>query len=193
MSRFKLKLILILIFILLIPICSVARKPDSAIFNPHKELVLRWDNDAFFSKDYYYTQGMHFLYIHPGLRKNPLNHFLFRVKKCRQLLWVGFGSGDIHTKRHSRHLVEITLPQKADFTASSRVRVGNIHDDVKLGGTLRVRKVNNQFKGHNLMNRKYIENRTLQAFVYGGASATVVEFKKGEKHSWGTISFFLRR
>ncbi len=89
MSRFKLILILILIFILLIPICSVAHKPDSAIFNPHKELVLRWDNDAFFSKDYYYTQGMHFLYIHPGLRKNPLNHFLFRVRNADNYYGLG--------------------------------------------------------------------------------------------------------
>lgn len=251
MQRFK----LIIFFILSIPICTAAQKSDSAIFNQHKELVLRWDNDAFFSKDYYYTQGSHISFINPSLRKNPLNHVLFRLKnadnyygidlaheiftpkdildtllnlsdrpyagtlflrtflvssspgkRLRLTTQIDLGVlGSLSGAEQVQKLVHrwtnskppegwdfqiknrpylnfntlidkelITLPQKADFTASSRVRIGSIHDDLKLGGKLRFGKLNNQFKGYNLMNRKYDENHNYQAFVYGGANVTFV-------------------
>ncbi len=139
----------------------------------------------------------------------------------------------------------ITLSQKADFSANSRLRTGNIHNDLTLGGTLRLGRFNNQFKGYNLANQKYIETHDSQMFIYGGANTTFVlynatlmggiippksehefnlseikkfvseiylgiqliyehfglrakvnwktrEFELGEKHAWGSISFFFR-
>jgi hypothetical protein len=39
---------------------------------------LQWDNDLFQQTDRYYTQGAHFLYTHPILKKNPLRFMAWR-------------------------------------------------------------------------------------------------------------------
>lgn len=61
-----------------------------------------------------------------------------------------------------------------DFTATSQIRIGNIHDDVQLGGIFRIGRLNNQFKGLNLDNKKYTENRDFQMYLFGGASGELV-------------------
>ena len=251
MPQFK----LIIILALSVSINSAAQKPNSETLNQHKELIFQWDNDAFFKTDYYYTQGAHISYIHPGLRKNPLNHILFRLKNADNYYGIGlvqeiFTPKDIldtllnvvdrpyagtlflksflisssPEKRlrlttqidlgvlgplsgaeqaqklihhwtaskppegwdfqiHNRAYINvnaliekelITQPQKADFTVYSRARIGNIHDDLRLGVTLRFGRLNDQFKGYNLSNKKYSENHNFQAFVFGGANATFV-------------------
>ncbi len=252
MSRFKLILIF---FILPIAIQSAAQKIDGVNFNPHKELVVRWDNDAFFDIDYYYTQGAHILCIHPALRKNPLNHLLFRLKntdkyygmgvvqemftpkdildtllnvvdrpyagtlflksslvssspekRLRLTTQIDLGvlgplSGAEQAQKLVHHLTHskppegwdfqiqnrpylnyhgklekglIALPQKFDMSAYSRVRLGNIHDDLQLGGNLRYGQFNNPFKGYILTNPGYAGNKDFQAFVFGGANVTFV-------------------
>ncbi len=44
----------------------------------HKESYFRfnYDNDFFTKTDYYYSQGITLEYVHPGLKKNPLNKLL---------------------------------------------------------------------------------------------------------------------
>ena len=37
-----------------------------------------YDNDYFTKTDYYYTQGITLEYVHPGLKKNPINKILIR-------------------------------------------------------------------------------------------------------------------
>lgn len=251
MYRFK----LILVFLLSITIYSAAQKPNSTSINQHGELLFRWDNDTFFKKDYYYTQGAHILCIHPGLRKNPINHILFRLKNADNYYGIGLVqkiftpkdildsllnavdrpyAGTLYLKsllvssspqkklrlttqidlgvlgplsgaEQAQRLVHrwtdsdspegwdfqiknrvyinytaliekelITLPQILDFAANSRMRIGNIHSDWKLGGTLRFGRLNNQFKGYNLTNKKYDGNRDFQAFIFGGANTAFV-------------------
>ncbi len=251
MQQFK----FILVFLLSIPIYSAAQKPDSANSNQHNELIFRWDNDIFFKKDYYYTQGAQILYIHHGLKKNPLNHISFRLKNADNYYGIGLVQeiftpkdildtllnvidrpyagtlflksflvssspkkklrlttqidlgvlGALSGAEQAQRLVHewtdskvsegwdfqiknrpyinynvlidkeiVTQPQILDFTANSRVRIGNIHNDYKLGGTLRVGRLNNQFKGFNLTNKKYDENRDFQAFIFGGVNTTFV-------------------
>ncbi len=46
----------------------------------HQDSYFRfhYDNDYFTKADYYYSQGITFEYVHPGLRKNPINKILIR-------------------------------------------------------------------------------------------------------------------
>jgi hypothetical protein len=68
----------------------------------------------------------------------------------------------------------ISAPGIFEFMGNAQARVGNIHDDIQLGATIRIGKINDYFKGYNLANGKYIENKDFQAFIYGGANATAV-------------------
>jgi len=67
-----------------------------------------------------------------------------------------------------------SIPERLDFCVSSRMRIGNIHDDLNAGIKLRVGELNDYFKGLNLANKKYIENKDFQFFLFGGASLTGV-------------------
>jgi len=62
----------------------------------------------------------------------------------------------------------IQIPNILQFMGLSEIRVGNIHDDVKLGANIRVGRINDYFKGLNLGNKKYIEHKDLQFFLLGG-------------------------
>jgi lipid A 3-O-deacylase len=75
------KLKIVLVF-LLHPVLMYAEKPDSLFINQHKELILKWDNDMFVFKDYYYTQGANISFIHPALQKNPVNVTLLKLKNA---------------------------------------------------------------------------------------------------------------
>jgi len=66
------------------------------------------------------------------------------------------------------------IPEKLDLFGSSRVRIGNIHDDLSAGINLRVGRINDYFKGLNLANKKYRENRDFQFLIFGGAGLTGV-------------------
>lgn len=66
------------------------------------------------------------------------------------------------------------FPGVADLIGDSRIRVGNIHDDLQVGGQIRIGRLNDYFKGHKLSNKKYIENRDLQAFIFGGVNGSFV-------------------
>ena len=68
----------------------------------------------------------------------------------------------------------ILVPGILDASANSRVRVGNIHDDLQLGAQFRIGRLNNQFKGHHLSNKKYSEERDLQAYLFGGINGSAV-------------------
>ncbi len=68
----------------------------------------------------------------------------------------------------------ISAPGIFDFIGSSRLRVGNIHDDFQIGANIRIGRLNDFFKGYNLGNRSYLENRDFQFYIFGGASATAV-------------------
>lgn len=68
----------------------------------------------------------------------------------------------------------ISVPGIFEFMGKARAQVGNIHDDLQLGAMLRLGKLNDYFKGYNLSNKTYFENKDFQAFVYGGANATAV-------------------
>lgn len=68
----------------------------------------------------------------------------------------------------------ITIPGVFDFMGTSQLRVGNIHDDLQMGVSVRLGRINDFFKGYNLGNKKYQENRDFQFYVFGIASATGV-------------------
>ncbi|NOR74752.1 MAG: DUF2219 family protein [Draconibacterium sp.] len=61
-----------------------------------------------------------------------------------------------------------------DFMGSSRLRVGNIHDDLQIGANLRIGRLNNFFKGYNLGNKSYNENHDFQFYIFGSANVTTV-------------------
>jgi lipid A 3-O-deacylase len=58
-----------------------------------------------------------------------------------------------------------------DFIGASQVRLGNIHDDLQISTTFRFGRLNDYFKGLNLSNKKYKENRDFQFFIFGSANA----------------------
>ncbi len=68
----------------------------------------------------------------------------------------------------------ILVPGKLDVMADTRLRIGNIHDDLKVGGKVRIGRLNNHFKGHFLSNKKYAEEKDLQAYLYGGFNLSAV-------------------
>ncbi len=70
----------------------------------------------------------------------------------------------------------ISAPGIFDFIGNSRLRFGNIHDDLLLGATIRLGRTNNYFKGYNLGNKTYTENRDFQFFVYGTANVVAVAY-----------------
>jgi len=79
----------IFILIVFIPGITNGKKLDSLGYTNHKEFFLRWDNDMFVFKDYYYTQGAHFYLVNPWLRKNPVNHLLIRFKNADNYFGLG--------------------------------------------------------------------------------------------------------
>jgi lipid A 3-O-deacylase len=247
------KYLLLAVFIISSPFIAQAKKLDSLSFTNHKEFLLHWDNDMFLFKDYYYTQGAHLYFINPALRKNPLNHILFRLRNAD--LYYGLGVvQEIYTPKdvadtllnlvdrpyagtlYFRSFISSSIPEKKlrftsqvdlgflgplagaeqaqkyihewlglewpkgwdfqienrpylnynlqiekglitapgifDLTVDSRLRIGNIHDDFQLGGLFRLGRINNLFKGYNLGNKKYTENKDFQYFIYGGTKVT---------------------
>ena len=68
----------------------------------------------------------------------------------------------------------VSAPGIFDFIGSSRLRVGNIHDDLQIGANIRIGRLNDFFKGYNLGNKLYSENKDFQFYIFGGASATAV-------------------
>ncbi len=54
--------------------------------------------------------------------------------------------------------------------------MGNIHDDLQVGATIRLRRINDYFKGYNLSNKSYEENKDFQAFIFAGANAVAVAY-----------------
>ena len=68
----------------------------------------------------------------------------------------------------------MNIPGVFDFTGNTRLRIGNIHDDLQLEGSFRIGRINNLFQGLNLGNKKYSDNRDFELYVSGGASATAV-------------------
>ncbi|WP_340112114.1 lipid A deacylase LpxR family protein [Maribellus mangrovi] len=68
----------------------------------------------------------------------------------------------------------LKIHQIFDVTGVSRFRIGTIHDDLRLGGKLRIGLLNDYFKGLNLSNRKYTENKDFQFYFFGGAGVTGV-------------------
>ena len=247
------------LFIVVFLICNQfilsAKKLDSLRYTDHKEFFLHWDNDIFVFKDYYYTQGGHLSLVNPTLRKNPVNHLLFRLKNADNYYGIGliqeiYTPKDLHDTlinsidrpysgtlfirsfstsvipynklrltsqldlgvlgplsgaKDAQRLIHewldlefpegwdfqiknrpyinynlkldkglLTLPEIFDFTANSQIRIGNIHDDLAVGGVFRIGRLNNLFQGLNLDNKKYSDNRDFQIYFSGGASATVV-------------------
>ncbi len=63
----------------------------------------------------------------------------------------------------------ITVPGIFDLTGTSTVRAGTIHDDIQIGGLVRLGRMNSLFKGLNLSNKSYSENKDYQWLIYGGA------------------------
>ena len=246
------------LFIVVFLICNQfilsAKKLDSLRYTDHKEFFLHWDNDIFVFKDYYYTQGGHLSLVNPVLRKNPVNHLLFRLKNADNYYGIGliqeiYTPKDLHDTlinsidrpysgtlfirsfrtsvvpenklrltnqldlgvlgplsgaKDAQRLIHewldlefpegwdfqiknrpyinynflvdkefVTVPGIFDFTGNSRIRVGNIHDDIQLGASFRIGRLNNQFFGLNLDNKKY-KNRDFQLYLFGGARATLV-------------------
>jgi len=251
----KHKYFLLLIYLFLLPVLSNAKKLDSLSYTDHKEFFLQWDNDIFLFKDYYYTQGGHLFFVNPALRKNPVNHLLFRLKDADNYYGIGLiqeiytpkdlhdtlinsidrpysgtlfirsfstsvnpakmlrftnqvdlgvlgplaGAGEAQRLIHEwldldypegwdfqiknrpyinyNFILEkgfVSFPRYFDFTGISQLRIGNIHDDIQLGGMFRIGRINSLFKGLNLDNKKYTDNRDIQMYLFGGATATVV-------------------
>ena len=48
--------------------------------NSDKYFRLHYDNDYFTATDEYYTQGISFEWVHPALKKNPINNFLIQPR-----------------------------------------------------------------------------------------------------------------
>jgi hypothetical protein len=70
----------------------------------------------------------------------------------------------------------ISIPGIFDFTGNTQVRLGNIHDDLLLGATIRIGRINSLFKGYNLGNKSYTENRDFQIFAFANTSAVAVAY-----------------
>ncbi len=253
----KCRILILIILVVYLPYFSSGKKLKKLSYANHKEFYLRWDNDMFVFRDYYYTQGAHLFLINPGLRKNPLNHLLPRLKNAD--LYYGLGivqeiytpkdvtdtllnlidrpyAGTLYLRSfiasskpditfrftsqldigllgplagaelaqryvHERLgldwpqgwsfqidnrpyinynlLLEkglISIPGFMDITASSRLRLGTIHDDFQLGGLFRLGILNNQFKGYYLSNKDYAENKDFQWYIFGGARISAVLF-----------------
>lgn len=56
-----------------------------------------------------------------------------------------------------------------DLMGSSKLRVGNIHNDLELKAGFRVGRLNNYFKALNLPNKKYSDARDLHFYLFGSA------------------------
>lgn len=70
----------------------------------------------------------------------------------------------------------VELPGRFELVGTSRLRIGNIHDDLQLGALMRVGLLNSYFKGNRLSNMIYTENRDLQIYLFGGVSASAVAY-----------------
>lgn len=68
------------------------------------------------------------------------------------------------------------IPGRLEFIGTSRLRIGNIHDDIQVGALMRFGLLNNYFKGGRLSNLKYDENKYFQLYLFGGASTTGVAY-----------------
>ncbi len=64
--------------------------------------------------------------------------------------------------------------QISDLIGVSELRLGSVHDDLRLGLNLRLGRVNDYFKGLNLPNLKYSEHNDFQIYISGGAGVTGV-------------------
>lgn len=244
-----------ILFVLTLSFFANAKKLDSLKYENHKEFFLNWDNDIFVFKDFYYTQGAHLYYANPGLRKNPVNHLLFRLKNAdnyyglgliqeiytpkdvndtlmnlvdrpyagtlffrsfsvssnpdkklrltaqldlgilgplagaeqaqkyiHEWLDLGFPSGwDFQIQNrpyinYNNNLEKglITIPGVFDLIGNTRLRVGNIYDDIQVGASTRLGRINDYFKALNLSNKKYSGNRDFQFNAFAAASVTGV-------------------
>ncbi len=81
--------LLLILYVLLLPVFVGAKGHDSLSYTNHKEFFLHWDNDIFLFKDYYYTQGAHLFFVHPALRKNPVNHLFVKLKNADNYFGLG--------------------------------------------------------------------------------------------------------
>ena len=81
MLKFKIILISCCLFIGLFSFAQVI--DNTASFknnNSDKYVRLQYDNDFFTAIDEYYTQGISFEWVHPTLKKNPLNNLLIQPR-----------------------------------------------------------------------------------------------------------------
>lgn len=253
---FRMKKAVFILFVLLLPGMSSAKKLDSLQFSNHKEIYLDWDNDIFVSTDHYYSQGLHLFWSDPVFRKNPLNHVMLRLNNADNYFGIGLvqemytpkdivdtllnnvdrpyagtlfvrsfivsshpekslklttqfdlgllgplsGAGDAQRLIHEwtgstppggwdfqidnrpyinyNVLIEhgiISTPY-FEFDGLSRIRVGNIHDDFKVGIALRTGWLNNYFNGLHLANRKYTKNKTFEFKLLGGLNMNLIAY-----------------
>lgn len=70
----------------------------------------------------------------------------------------------------------IISTQFFELNVNSRIRAGNIHDDIRVGTSLRTGKINNYFKGLNLSNKTYYEQGAFQFFVFGGLNMNIIAY-----------------
>lgn len=248
--------IVILIGIILLPLFLAAKKLDRISAAKHKELYLDWDNDVFVFKDHYYTQGLHFFWVDPMFKKNPLNRVLPRLKHADYYFGVGMVQemytpkditdtllntvdrpyagtlyirsfsissnpnqriklttqfdlgvlGPLSGAEQAQDLIHdwtestpvggwdfqvenrpyinynillehgfISLPH-FELIGNTKIRVGNIHDDLRFGLTLRTGRINNYFKGLNLANSSYSFTNGLLFSLFGGFNLNFVAY-----------------
>ncbi len=70
----------------------------------------------------------------------------------------------------------LSIPGVFEFNVNSRLRLGNIHDDLLVGATIRLGHINDYFKGYNLSNKTYEENKNFQFFIFAGGSTVAVAY-----------------
>ena len=63
-----------------------------------------------------------------------------------------------------------------EFIGNSRIRGGNIHNDIQIGTLLRFGKLNNYFNGLGLPNKSYKLKHDFQLFAFGGAALKAVAY-----------------
>ena len=63
-----------------------------------------------------------------------------------------------------------------ELLTNSRIRVGNIHDDFRLGMLIRTGKLNNYFKGLNLKNKTYGEKKEFHFALLGGIDFNLIAY-----------------
>jgi len=140
----KMQIVSVCKFVLLVivtfnPFLSIAKRLDSLSYTPHKEFFLQWDNDMFVFKDYYYTQGAYFNFIHPGLRKNPVNHILLRLKNSDNYYGIGIAQQIYTPKDVTDTLLNLVdRPYAGTLYISSFLASSNIERRFRLTSILNI-------------------------------------------------------